>query len=554
MKPNSLLGKHLKKCLKKERKHFHVPKMLLTVLVVSAVFAAVPQKAFSSDTGGTAASTTAASTAAASNAASSNAASSNAGADSSEVSESSVRPLLEKYAAGLDTLYGKTYTAYLSKSKNGEFIDRQGFDSTEIPAVDAAWQIEDFDQDGDEELLVISVNDDSTLKMTMYEVTEGDRISAADTFDAAVKLNDSIYHVYAAEQGDGYTRVFTYDKDGPCIGFDSLGHCMQATGRRRVILTVKYDGTHFQQEGEPYYDGTSGMYHENEDEAARFIRGKFESFGTLPLLDKDVKNLFLSYPLDMYLPDVHEIMRTYSTITIDWDLMYEWQKKDNPEKIEACSIHFAKKNELYSTEIKERFSKNMFTHLEKHLSFCDETDHRGNVLWISNLQAFGEKGNLYQSGYYYVNRGSEDKTNGVKYEHNQLQLTFWETEEGIYLIPEMNEDEKTSLLDEGTLPEKAVLVYSESEQPDLLDPSAEGLHHSIEKYSGNIEAHKDIVTFREYRIPGKGQEACDFITIIWEKNSGLVGYESRRTSDGEDLIQVWNGKFIKPEDGRLIVD
>ena len=188
MKLNSLLGEHLKKCLKKERKHFHVPRMLLTILVVSSFFAAVPQKAFSSDTGGTTASTTAASTAAASNAASSNAASSNAGADSSEVSESSVRPLLEKYAAGLDTLYGKTYTAYLSKSKNGEFIDRQGFDSTEIPAVDAAWQIEDFDQDGDEELLVISVNDDSTLKMTMYEVTEGDRISAADTFDAAVKL------------------------------------------------------------------------------------------------------------------------------------------------------------------------------------------------------------------------------------------------------------------------------------------------------------------------------------------------------------------------------
>ena len=73
--------------------------------------------------------------------------------------------------------------------------------------MDAAWQIEDFDQDGDEELLVISVNDDSTLKMTMYEVTEGDRISAADTFDAAVKLNDSIYHVYAAEQGGGYTSV-----------------------------------------------------------------------------------------------------------------------------------------------------------------------------------------------------------------------------------------------------------------------------------------------------------------------------------------------------------
>lgn len=539
MNPNSLLEKHLKKCLKQERNHFRVPRLLLAVLVVSAVFTAVPQKAFSSDTDGAAASTAAAS---------------NADTDSSGAAESSVRSLLEKYAAGLDTLYGKTYTAYLSKSKNGELIDRQGFDSTEIPAVDAAWQIEDFDQDGNEELLVISVNDDSTLKMTMYEVTEGDRISAADTFDAAVKLNDSIYHVYAAKQGDGYTRVFTYDKDGPCIGFDSLGHCMQATGRRRVILTVKYDGTHFQQEGEPYYDGTSGMYHENEDEAARFIRGKFESFGTLPLLDKDVSRLFISYPLDMYLPDVNEIMRTYSTITIDWDLMYEWQKKEDPEKIEACSIKFAEKNRLYSTEIKERFSKTMFTHLEKRFSYCDETDRPGNVMWVSNLLAFGDKGNLYRSGYYYGVPRSEEEKNGSKYKHNQLELTFWETEKGIYLIPEMNEDEETNLLKEGTLPEKAVLVYSESEQPDLLDPSAEGLHHSIEKYSGTIKAHSDVVTYRGYRIPEKDKEACDFITIIWDKNAGLIGYESSSASDGKDLIQIWDGKTVKSEDGRLIID
>lgn len=85
-------------------------------------------------------------------------------------------------------------------------------------------------------------------------------------------------------------------------------------------------------------------------------------------------------------------------------------------------------------------------------------------------------------------------------------------------------------------------------------PSAEGLHHSIEKYSETIEAYKDIVTYREYRIPGKDQEACDFITIIWDKDAGLVGYESSSTSDGKDLIQIWDGRTVKSEDGRLIID
>lgn len=91
-------------------------------------------------------------------------------------------------------------------------------------------------------------------------------------------------------------------------------------------------------------------------------------------------------------------------------------------------------------------------------------------------------------------------------------------------------------------------------QPVLLDPSEEGLHHSIEKYSGTIKAYSDVVTYRGYRIPEKDKEACDCITIIWDKNAGLIGYESSSTSDGKDLFQIWDGKTVKSEDGRLIID
>lgn len=505
----------------------------MPVLVVSAVFAAVPQKAFSSDNVGASAGTASVST--------------------SEAAESSTRMLLENYAAGLDTLYGNNYPAYLNRSEDGKFADRLYFDSTEIPAVDAAYRIEDFDKDGSEELLVISVNDDSTLKLTMYEVTEGEKVSAMDTFDAVVKQGDRDQYVYAAEQGNGYTRVFTYDKDGPCIGFDSLGFGMLATGRRRVMLTVKYDGIHFQLEGEPYYNGSSGGLSDKNDELARSVRAKIEAFGTYPILDRDVSRIYLDYPLDRYLPDVHEIMVTETTVTIDSDQRNEWFGKNPPEKIEAGSIHFFEKNRLYSTEIKERFSKEMLTHLEKNLSFSEETDHFGDVVWTSELTAFGPEGNLYQSGYFYVISSSEDIRDEYEYKHDKLQLTFWETEKGIYLISEMNEDEKAALLEEGILPEKSVLVYSESDQPDPLEPSAEGIHRSIEKYSGSIKAHEDIVTYKEYRIPGNNQDACDFLTIIWKKDKGLIGYESSSTPDGQDLIMVWD-YYVKREDGGLMVD
>ena len=101
-----------------------------------------------------------------------------------------VRRLLEEYAGGLDNLYGKTYTGYLWDVKKEEFSSRQGYDTTEIPASDAAFRIDDYDQDGTDELLVVSVKEDSTLRLTMYEVVEGQEIFPADSYDASAKQYD----------------------------------------------------------------------------------------------------------------------------------------------------------------------------------------------------------------------------------------------------------------------------------------------------------------------------------------------------------------------------
>jgi hypothetical protein len=125
-----------------------------------------------------------------------------------------VRLLLEEYAGKLDNLYGKTYTGYLWDVKKEEFSSRQGYDTTEIPASDAAFRIDDFDQDGTAELLVVSVKEDSTLKLTMYEVVDGQEIFPADSYDAAAKQYEKDFRIYAAEQGSGYTSVFSYDKAG----------------------------------------------------------------------------------------------------------------------------------------------------------------------------------------------------------------------------------------------------------------------------------------------------------------------------------------------------
>ena len=461
-----------------------------------------------------------------------------------------VRQLLEEYAGKLDNLYGKTYTGYLWDVKKEEFSSRQGYDTTEIPASDAAFRIDDFDQDGTAELLVVSVKEDSTLKLTMYEVVDGQEIFPADSYDAAAKQYEKDFRIYAAEQGSGYTSVFSYDKGGPCIGIDSLGFGMQATGRIRTILTVKYDGNHFLQEGEAYIDRTSGNYF---NEAGRTIRGKLESFGTNPLMDTDVERIFLGYAIDKYLPDAREIMRTDTVTVYDTDQYSEWLKKGAPDKLEATSIHFAEQNELYSREMNDRFSGMLSSHIGRELKFADELGNQGTVDWSTELIAYGESGNLFKSGYTYVSPDEEAREKEVEFKYNKLSLYFWETEEGIWLLPEMKDEERAILLKDGTLPENAVLVYSETEHPDPLEPSAEGDHRSIEKYSGNIQAYSDIVIYRAYNIPGKDLESRDCTNIIWKKDTGLIGYQHSRTPAGADLIRARDSMYVKVDDMRLDV-
>ena len=462
-----------------------------------------------------------------------------------------VRQLLEEYAGKLDNLYGKTYTGYLWDVKKEEFSSRQGYDTTEIPASDAAFRIDDYDQDGTAELLVVSVKEDSTLKLTMYEVVDGQEIFPADSYDAAAKQYEKDFRIYAAEQGSGYTSVFSYDKGGPCIGIDSMGFGMQATGRIRTILTVKYDGNHFLQEGEAYIDRTSGNYF---NEAGRTIRGKLESFGTNPLMDTDVERIFLGYAIDKYLPDAREIMRTDTVTTVhDTDQYSEWLKKGAPDKLEAASVHFAEQNELYSREMNDRFSGMLSSHIGRELKFADELGNQGTVDWSTELIAYGESGNLFKSGYTYVSPDEEAREKEVEFKYNKLSLYFWETEEGIWLLPEMKDEERAILLKDGTLPENAELVYSETEHPDPLEPSAEGGHRSIEKYSGNIQAYSDIVIYRAYNIPGKDLESRDCTNIIWKKDTGLIGYQHSSTPAGADLIRARDSKYVEADGMRLEV-
>ena len=452
--------------------------------------------------------------------------------------------ILKEYADTLETQYGKTYTAYLWNLDEKRCGERYGFDSTEIPASDAAFMISDYDQDGEAELLVVGIKEDSSLKLTMYEVTEDQKVSPAAAYDAKIENESYDSLAYAIEQGPGgFTHVFQYDKDGPCIGIDSSGFCYNVTGRRRIILCVKYDGEQFRQEAGPYFDTTSGQF---DDASARAIRGLLEAFGTVPMMDADVLRVANGYPLNRYLPETHEIMCTGTKAAPDAGSYSEWIRNDSAGPLTLYNIYFDKVNELYDAKMDERFSCMLHDNMRQDMSFSDETNHSGTTTWTTFMKAYGKDGNLYKAGFSHPIGDDKAREDGVTFEDVNVSLNFWETEEGIYMLPELSEEEYNALLEHGTLPERSSLVYCAEERPDPLEQSVEGEHCTIKRVP--ISNYLDTVWYSGYRIPGKNLESRDCVTIIWKEDEGLQAYKYSRTPAGADLIRAWDPKYVSTED------
>ena len=566
MKPGSIW----KKYLEKEKKNCRVPRMLLTVIVVSVLIAAVPQKAFSSGTEGKTASTSAAGTAAASTAdpgasetagtaaastadtgtaeTSGTAAASTAdpgAAASSEALVSSVRPLLEKYAAGLNTLYGKTFKGVLWKPDKKEHKETLGYDYSDLPVGNAASCIYDFDQDGEEELLTVSINEDYTLTLTMFETGEDNKVHSSASFLSVLDRDGKKFPIYAVEQGEGMTDVFLYENNGPKVCIDSAGKLMNTSGGRHAIIALTYDGTAFEQYKDPFFAPDSEEYY--GDLADNMCRS-LESFGAENLTIGELNGICLyKTPFMEYLPEVREIYRADAELTVENDVLNEWTDSDTEDSIEVTSIHFKDENELYDHEKAERFPEFLSGNTHKTLPFCEELIYHGTLYWRTTFAASGKDGNLYRAGYSRLDFDKEALVEGTQTRFGELELTFWATKDEIYLIDQLSEEDRRALLENGTLPDNAALVCSTKDMPDSLEKGEKGKHQSIET------SLMGYVQYRRYQVPYTNFEPRYLLSLIWKKGEGLIGYQNKRTPAGAECIQIWNPDYLERDGFDLIL-
>ena len=411
--------------------------------------------------------------------------------------------ILQEFAENLDTLYGKSFKGFLLKPGSEAYKESRGCDYSDIPTGNAASCIYDYDQDGEPELLTVSINEDYTLTLTMFEIGEDNTVQPSASFVTVTEYYENPFPVYAVEQGNGMTDVFLYEDQGPVICIDSVGEGMTATGRRHAILALTYDGTAFAQYADPFFDTSSGeLYGEPADNMCRSL----ESFGTESLTLEDLKEICLyKTPFMEYLHGVREIYRADAVKTFEEEEMYEWESSGTEDRFEVTSIYFKDQNELYDHKAVERFPAFLSGNSHKRLPFCEELSFNGTLRWETVFSG------------------------------------------AIYMVYGLTEEEKKLLLEEGTLPERAELVCSPEDMPDSLEPGQAGPHRIIETDP------EGFVRYQSYNIPSENLEARGCLTLIWKKGEGLVGYQSKRTPAGADCLQVWDPEYVERNNADLVM-
>lgn len=460
-------------------------------------------------------------------------------------SEGTSAQILRDYSENLEFLYGKTFRGSLWKADKEEHKKTRGYDYSDIPVGNAASYIFDFDQDGVDELLTVSINEDHTLTLTMFETGEDNSVHPSASFLSVLDRDGKEFPVYAVEQGEGMTDVFLYENKGPKICIDSVGEFMNSSGVRHAIVALTYDGTAFTEYTDPFFDTASGAY---TGELADIMCRSLESFGAQSMEIGKLNQICLfKTPFMEYLQGVREIYRAEAVMTVENEALNEWISSETEDSIEVTSIYFKDENELYDHEKAERYSEFLPGNTHKVLPFCEELMYHGTLYWRTTFAASGADGNLYRAGYSRLDFDQEALMKGSKTRFGELELTFWVTEDKIYLIDNLSDEDKKVLLENGTLPDGAALVCSIKDMPDSLEKGEAGEHQSIETNS------MGYVQYRRYNVPFTNFEPRYLLTMVWKKGEGLIGYQNKRTPAGAECIQVWNPAYMERDVTDLIL-
>lgn len=192
----------------------------------------------------------------------------------------STKELLENYAKSQTYLgnNGVTYHGYLKKfiteGTDGYF---RYFPPTDIPQNPISYRIDDFDEDGEYELLIVKFNNNQYIILDMYEV-ENNKAVLKDSTEVRIHEAEIGYHYLktSLELNIGKSNCYVYSYNGrKMIGVEESGSSfIDADGICIDCAMISYDGTGFINEADTSFIGSA-----YDDDFPGTFKNSFKSLG-----------------------------------------------------------------------------------------------------------------------------------------------------------------------------------------------------------------------------------------------------------------------------------
>ena len=210
----------------------------------------------------------------------------NTGIESMSSKKVDEQAILEKYVSQEKFMYGKTCTYTVSRVDSGSGV-RFNYEWTGISSDDnMGYCIQDFDGDGAQELLIVSLNENLEYQLDMYEVSNW-KVTVSDSIEAAIESSDKRVKLpLGRSYGDGLcglSSCFVRNSDHTVFVQTSDSVSVLSDGNATYIISARYKDGRFT-DYQSLYAAGSGI----EDS----LDGYNADLGKMGVPNPDFSNIF----------------------------------------------------------------------------------------------------------------------------------------------------------------------------------------------------------------------------------------------------------------------
>lgn len=237
---------------------------------------------------------------------------------------------LEEYAKTLSCLKCIHYNGYLKDPGEIDFT----YDMSQVPAGPLGYALEDFDEDGQKELLVITLQENDTLLASMYE-QESDSVRLADQYDLG--QDEMSLEVYMASNmaKAALTECYLYGENDIGIERSELAE-LAADGVFLNFVALHYDGSKLEKKTRAYTAGSDLDSDTSFMDTLKTVGIQGLDWDKVTMREKHVRD---------YVKNYRQICGVETTYLLSFEEFSDWM--ENPtQPLKGTDIHFLSDEEL----------------------------------------------------------------------------------------------------------------------------------------------------------------------------------------------------------------